>query len=43
MTVIQIHEKYEEILEQYNMENGRVTASMEVIMDVYKEKLKNGF
>ena len=41
--VIQIHEKYEEILEQYNMENGRVTASMEVIMDVYKEKLKNGF
>ena len=26
-----------------NMENGQVTASMEVIMDVYKEKLKNGF
>lgn len=41
--VIQIHEKYEEILKQNNMENGRVTASMEVIMDVYKEKLKNGF
>lgn len=41
--VIQIHEKYEKILEENNMENGRVTASMEVIMDVYKDKLKNGF
>lgn len=41
--VIQIHEKYEKVLEENNMENGRVTASMEVIMDVYKEKLKNGF
>ena len=41
--VIQIHEKYEKILEENNMENGRVTASMEVIMDVYKDKLKHGF
>lgn len=41
--VINIHEKYEKILEENNMENGQVTASMEVIMDVYKEKLKNGF
>lgn len=41
--VIQIHEKYEKVLKENNMENGRVTASMEVIMDVYKEKLKNGF
>lgn len=41
--VIQIHEKYEKILEENEMENGRVTASMEVIMDVYKDKLKNGF
>lgn len=41
--VIQIHEKYEQILEENNMENGRVTASMEVIMDVYKEKLRTGF
>lgn len=41
--VIQIHEKYEKILDENDMENGRVTASMEVIMDVYKEKLKNGF
>lgn len=41
--VIQIHEKYEKVLEEYDMENGRVTASMEVIMDFYKDKLKNGF
>lgn len=41
--VISVHEKYEKILEEHNMENGQVTASMEVIMDVYKEKLKNGF
>ena len=41
--VIQVHEKYEKILEENNMENGQVTASMEVIMDVYNEKLKNGF
>ena len=41
--VIQIHEKYEKILEENNMENGQVTASMEVIMDIYKDKLKHGF
>ena len=41
--VIKVHGKYEKILEENNMENGQVTASMEVIMDVYKEKLKNGF
>jgi hypothetical protein len=41
--VISVHEKYEKILEEHNMENGQVTASMEVIIDVYKEKLKNGF
>jgi hypothetical protein len=41
--VIQIHEKYEKVLSEHNMENGRVTASMEVIMEVYKDKLKNGF
>lgn len=41
--VIQIHEKYEKILEENGLENGQVTASMEVIMDVYKEKLRTGF
>lgn len=41
--VISVHEKYEKILQENEMENGQVTASMEVIMDIYKEKLKNGF
>ena len=41
--VIQIHEKYEKILEENGLENGQVTASMEVIIEVYKEKLKTGF
>ena len=41
--IIKIHNKYEKILEENKLENGQVTASMEVIMDVYKEKLKNGF
>lgn len=41
--IIKIHEKYENILKENGLENGQVTASMEVIMDIYKEKLKNGF
>lgn len=41
--VISQHEKYEKILEENGLENGQVTASMEVVMDVYKEKIKNGF
>ena len=41
--VIVIDKKYQKILEDNGLENGQVTASMEVIMDVYKEKLKNGF
>lgn len=41
--VFKTHEKYEKILEENNLENGQVTASMEVIEEVYKEKLKNGF
>lgn len=41
--VINIHTKYEKILEQNNLSNGQVTASMEVINELYKEKLKNGF
>lgn len=41
--VISIYEKYEKILKDNNLSNGQVTASMEVIMEVYKEKLKNGF
>lgn len=41
--VISIHEKYENILQENGLENGRVNASMEVVMEIYKEKLKKGF
>jgi len=41
--VIVIDKKYQQILEDNGLENGQVTASMEVIMDVYKEKLRTGF
>lgn len=41
--VIIIDKKYQKILEENGLENGQVTASMEVIMEIYKEKLKNGF
>lgn len=41
--ILKIHTKYENILKENGLENGQVTTSMEVIMEVYKEKLKNGF
>lgn len=41
--VFQIHQKYSDILEANHMENGQVTTSMEVIHEIYKEKLKKGF
>lgn len=41
--VFAIYTKYEKILESNNLNNGQVTASMEVINDLYKEKLINGF
>lgn len=41
--VLSIYAKYEKILEANNMENGLVTTSMEVINEIYKEKLKTGF
>ena len=40
---IHIYKKYENILEENNMENGEVEISMELINDVYKRKLKEGF
>lgn len=40
---IRIYEKYEKILEENGLENGEVEISMELINDVYKEKLKKGF
>lgn len=41
--VLSIYAKYEKILEANSMENGLVTTSMEVINEIYKEKLKTGF
>ena len=41
--IIKIHEKYEKILKENGLENGQVTASMEVIMEIYKDKLRTGF
>lgn len=41
--ILKTYQKYEKILEENNMTNGQVQMSMEVINDIYKEKLKNGF
>lgn len=41
--VFTIFEKYEKILETHGLNNGQVTASMEVINAVYKEMLLKGF
>ena len=41
--IIEIHEKYESLLTSIGQTNGMVDASMEVIMETYKERLKNGF
>lgn len=40
---IHIYEKYEKILEENGLENGEVEISMDIINDVYKQKLKDGF
>lgn len=41
--VIDIHGRYEDLLKSLGRTNGQVNVSMEVIMESYKEKLKNGF
>lgn len=41
--VLAIYQSYEKLLIENNMENGQVTLSMEIIDEVYKENLKNGF
>ena len=41
--IIKIHEKYEKILKENGLENGQVTVSMQVIMEIYKDKLRTGF
>ena len=41
--ILQIHKKYHAILDTHGLTNGQVAASMEVIEEVYRDKLKNGF
>ena len=41
--VFAIFEKYEQVLETNNLTNGQTAMSMEVINEIYKERLKNGF
>lgn len=40
---IHTYEKYEKILRENGLENGEVEISMELINDIYKQKLKEGF
>lgn len=41
--VIDTYVKYEKILEENGMENGRVTSSMEFVNDKYKKLMSVGF
>lgn len=41
--VISTHSRYTELLEENGMTNGQTDASMEIIMESYKERLKEGF
>jgi hypothetical protein len=38
--IFKIYDKYERILEEYNLENGLVDASMKYVQEKYNEKLK---
>lgn len=40
---IHIYEKYENLLEENNLENGEIEVSMQLIYDDYKRKLREGF
>ena len=41
--VLEIYDKYERVLEENGMENGRVTSSMEFVQDRYKKLMSVGF
>lgn len=41
--ILKIYEKYEKILREHKLTNGQVHTSMEVINELYKEKLLKGF
>ncbi len=40
--IIDIHEDYEELIEKYNMTNGRINVDYDYIMEVYRKCVKNG-
>ena len=40
---IRTYEKYEKLLKEYNLKNGEVDISMELINESYEERLKEGF
>lgn len=41
--IIEIHDEYEKLLKENNMENGRVTTAMKIINEKYEEGMRNGF
>lgn len=41
--IIDLYDKYEKILDQNGMSNGRVTASMEFVLKNYQDLMDNGF
>lgn len=41
--IIDLYDKYEKILDQNGMTNGRVTASMEFVLKNYQYLMENGF
>lgn len=41
--IIDLYDKYEKILDQNGMTNGRVTASMEFVLKIYQDLMDNGF
>ncbi len=40
--IIDIHEDYEELIEKYNMTNGRISLDYDYIMNVYQGCVKKG-
>ena len=40
--IIDIHEDYEELIEKYNMTNGRITLDYDYVMKVYQDCVKKG-
>ena len=41
--VLEIYDRYEKVLEKNGMENGRVTSSMEFVIEQYKKLMSVNF